>query len=77
MKKLMLKMFAAIFAVGGLLLTNPRNLLAQYGGAAPAGGQVLGEETPSGIPVPYLIGAIILTLLGLAILFFIKRHRSK
>lgn len=75
MKKLMLKMSAAIFTVCGLLLTGPHSLLAQYGGAVQPG-QVLGEEAKKGVPV-WIFILIALGLLLFILFFALRRKKNK
>lgn len=74
MKKLLLRIFVALFAVFGLLLTNPPASLAQYGGVVQPG-QVLGEQAKGGIPMwVFVLIALALTSF---ILFFAFRGRGK
>lgn len=70
---LTLKFFAFVSSFAGLFLTTQNDLLAQYGGAV-QGGQVLGEETQSGIPT----WIFILIALGflLIVLYFANRHKK-
>lgn len=72
-KKVVFKLFTFVSTFTGLFLTMQYNVLAQYGGNVPVG-QVLGEETQSGIPT----WIFILIALGflLLIIFFANRHKK-
>lgn len=72
-RKLTIKLLTFVTSFAGLFLTTQHNLLAQYGGAV-QGGQVLGEETQSGIPT-WIFILIALGIL-LLILFFANRHKK-
>lgn len=72
-RKLTFKLLTFMGSFVGLFLTAQNDLLAQYGGAV-QGGQVLGEETQSGIPT----WIFILIALGflLIVLYFANRHKK-
>jgi hypothetical protein len=72
-RNLTLKLFTFVSSFAGLFLTTQNDVLAQYGGAV-QGGQVLGEETQSGIPT----WIFILIALGILfiVLYFANRHKK-
>ena len=72
----LLKFFIGIFSLLGTFLFSSGTTYAQYDGGI-GGGEVLGEEVKRGIPTPYLIGTLIVFILGGILFFLFKKYFSK